>query len=94
MDRPDLVWIGVIVAVLVFLDLLFVELRRIVREGRRLVRRLLAYADSPMFELLASSEYDTERLVRAIEALPPLIERGQAALAALRFYKPKGSSPG
>lgn len=94
MDRPDLMWIGAIVAALVFLDLLFVELRRILREGKRIASRLGAYADLPVFAALAASDRDIERILRALDALPLLFARAQAALAALRFYLPKGSSPG
>jgi hypothetical protein len=93
MDRPDLIWIGAIVAALVFLDLLLVELRRILREGKRIATRLSAYADLPIFQQLAQSERDVERIVNALDALPPLAARAQAALAVLPFYKPKGSSP-
>jgi predicted type IV restriction endonuclease len=95
MDPSGLVWIGSIVAVLIFLDLLFVELRRIFREGKRLVGRLLAYADLPIFTLIAASENDVDRIVRAVDALASLAGRMQAALESLRrCYKPKGSSPG
>jgi hypothetical protein len=94
MDRSGLFWIGLIVVVLVFLDLLFVELRRIFREAKRIVTRLAAYADLPLFAELAASEYYVGRIVRAIEAIVQLIERAQTALAVLRSYIPKGSSPG
>ncbi len=50
-----MLWIGTIVAVLVFLDLLFVELRRVFREGKRIVRRLGGYTELPIFSLLAAS---------------------------------------
>jgi hypothetical protein len=95
MDPSNLVWIGSIVALLIFLDLLFVELRRIFREGKRLVTRLAAYADLPIFNLIAASEGDVDRIVRAIDALTSLAGRTQIALESLRrSYKPKGSSPG
>jgi len=95
MDPSGLVWIGSIVAVLIFLDLLFVELRRIFREGKRLVARLVTYADLPIFNLIAACEGDIERIVRAIDALVSLADRTKTALESLRrCYKPKGSSPG
>jgi hypothetical protein len=94
MDRSGMLWIGLIVAVLVFLDLLFVEVRRVVREGRRIVRRLAGYVELPLFTQLAASEGDLERIARSVDALVSLTERGQAALAVLRRYIPKGSSPG
>jgi hypothetical protein len=74
--------------------LLFVELRRAVREAQRLMRRLEAYGDSPLVELLAQSERDVERINAAIEAVAPLQGRGRRAVAVLRAYLPKGISPG
>ncbi len=95
MDPSGLVWIGSIVAVLIFLDLLFVELRRIFREGKRLLMRLVAYADLPIFDLLATTEHDVARIVNAIDELASLSARTTAALESLRrCYRPKGSSPG
>ena len=89
-----MLWIGTIVAVLVFLDLLFVELRRALREAKRLVTRLAGYADLPLFAQLAASGGDVERIVRAIDSVAPQLERAQAAIAMMRRYLPKGSSPG
>jgi hypothetical protein len=94
MDQPGVLWIGVVVAVLVFLDLLFVELRRVYREAKRIFTRLEAYAELPILSLLAASEHDVERITGAIDAVTPLVERGQVAVAVLRRYMPKGSSPG
>ena len=94
MDRSGMLWIGAIVVVLVFLDLLFVELRRALREAKRIVKRLEGYGELPVLSMLATSEGDVERIVRAIDAAPPLIERAQRALGVLRGYLPKGSSPG
>lgn len=94
MEGSGLVWIGIVVAVLIFVDLLFVELRRIYREGKRLVSRIEAYADLPIFAQLEASERDAERIAAALESLEPLVARGQAALASVRGYSPKGSSPG
>jgi hypothetical protein len=94
MDGSGIVWVGAIVAVLVFLDLLFVELRRAFREGKRIVRRLEAYGELPILSLVATSERDVERIVRAIDEVPPLIERARRAVAIVRGYIPKGSSPG
>ena len=99
MDRSGAVWIGTIVAVLVFLDLLFVELRRIYREGKRLIARLEAYGTLPILSLLAASERDVERILAAVDAMTVLAERARRAIAVLRGYLPrrylpKGSSPG
>jgi hypothetical protein len=104
MDRSGVLWIGVAVAVIVFLDLLFVEVRRSVREAKRLVSRLGAYGDLPLFSLLAASEHDMARLMAALDTLPVLLERAQRARDVIRCpfarrppapdYLPKGSSPG
>jgi hypothetical protein len=94
MDRSIVVWIGTIVVVLVFLDLLFVELRRVFREGKRLANRLAAYAELPIISRLATGERDVERILAAVGALAVLMERAQRAIAVLRRYLPKGSSPG
>jgi hypothetical protein len=104
MDRPGIIWIAVAVAAIVFLDLLFVEVRRAVREAKRIVSRVRAYTELPLFSLIAASEYDVERLTTALETLPELIERARRALVVIRSpfvrrtpatdYLPKGSSPG
>jgi hypothetical protein len=94
MDRSGLFWVGLIVVVLIFLDLLFVELRRIFREGKRIVTRVAAWADLPVLAELAASEYYVGRIIRALETMAHLIERTRTALAVLRSYIPKGSSPG
>jgi hypothetical protein len=84
MDGELVVKVGLAVAVLIFLDALFVELRSAAREAKRLLTRLGAYADLPIVSLLATTEQDVERLNIALEAIPPLIERGSRALAVLR----------
>ena len=93
MDPSTLFWIGAAVAALVFLDLLFVEVRRAVREGRRVMQRLEGYAELPIVSMLATSEGDVERIVRAVDAIAPLLERGARAVALLRSYLPNGTSP-
>jgi hypothetical protein len=94
MDRSGMLWIGTIVAVLVFLDLLFVELRRAFREAKRLMTRIEGYGELPILSQLATSGRDVDRIARAIDAVAPLIERAQRALGVLRSYLSKGSSPG
>lgn len=94
MEGSGLLWIGTIVAVLIFFDLLLVELRRIWREGKRIVARIEGYAELPIFAQLEASERDAERITAALDALGPLVTRGQTALATVRGYSPKGSSPG
>jgi hypothetical protein len=93
-EGSGLVWIGIVVAVLIFVDLLFVELRRIYREAKRLVTRIEAYGELPLFAQLEASERDAERLSNALEALGPLVARAGGALTTVRGHIPKGSSPG
>jgi len=94
MDRSGLIWIGTIVAVLIFLDLLIVELRRAYREAKRLMTRIEGYTRLPIFAQLATGERDVDRIIRAVDAVPALVERAQRAIGVLRGYLPKGSSPG
>lgn len=89
MEGSGLLWIGIIVAVLIFLDLLFVELRRIWREGQRLAARIEAYAELPIFAQLDTGERDAERIANALDALGSLAARAQAALATVRGYRPR-----
>jgi hypothetical protein len=93
------------IAAVVFLDALFVEIRRALREGRRLMRRLQGYAELPLFSLLATAEADSERMLLALDAVPALVERAQQAwlvvvtlgrvrpLPAPGNYSPNGSFP-
>jgi hypothetical protein len=83
-DQSAIGWIALAIAVFVYLDLLFVELRRIYREGMRILRRLIAYADLPVIAQAARSGDDVDRLVGALEAVGPLLERGSVALATIR----------
>lgn len=64
------------------------------REAKRILTRIDAYGKLPIFSLLASSGQDIERIERAFDALTPLTARARAAVAVLRRYLPKGSSPG
>lgn len=94
MDRTAVAWVGVAVAALVFADLLFVEVRRIVRELKRIDTRLKGYSELPILSLAATAEMDVARITAAADQMPLLIARGQLAIAQLRSYLPKGSSPG
>jgi hypothetical protein len=84
MDQTKIGWIAFAVALFVYLDLLFVELRRMGREGRRIVTRVMAYADLPVVAQAARAGDDAEQLGRALEAVTPLLERGSVALATIR----------
>jgi hypothetical protein len=105
MDHSTLVRVAVAIAAVVFLDALFVEVRRAMREAKRLLARLDAYAQLPIFALFATCESDVERVTQALDALPGLIERADQAwlvvrslgrvrpLQAADVYRPKGSFP-
>jgi len=84
MNPPTIGWIALAVAAFVYLDLLFVELRRMGREGKRIVTRLIAYADLPVIAQATRAGEDAERLGRALEEVSPLLERGSRAIATIR----------
>ncbi len=84
MDQEIVVRIGVAVVAFVLADLLFVEIRRAVREAKRAMRRVSAYGELPIFSLIGSAERDVERMVTALAEIPPLLERAEAALVAIR----------
>lgn len=89
-----MLWVGVAIVALVFLDALFVEVRRILREAKRLIRRLEGYAELPIFALLATAEADGERLSRALDAVPDLVDRAQRAwLTVVTFGRVRAASP-
>jgi len=89
-DQSAIGWIALAIAVFVYLDLLFVELRRIYREGTRIVSRLIAYADLPVVRQAARTGDDVERLTLALEAVGPLIERGRGAIEVIRHPRSAG----
>jgi hypothetical protein len=101
-DPTTIGWIGAGIAGLIFLDALFVELRRALREGKRLATRLAGYAELPIFAQVATMEGDADRLVRALDALAPLMERAAEAWLVVRTlgrthaadaYRPNGTFP-
>jgi len=87
MDQSTVLGIAAIVATFVFLDVLFVEVRRCVREVQRIVRRLAAYGELPIFSLAASAGGDVDRMVAALARIPTIVRRGEAALTALNVIR-------
>ena len=83
MDQTTVFWIAGAVAAFVFVDVLIVEVRRCIREARRIAQRLSGYADLPIVSLAAAVPYDIERLGRALDAIAPLLVRGKTALGTL-----------
>lgn len=79
MDQSTMTRVALVIVALVFLDALFVELRSIVREAKRIVARLDGYASLPIVALLEKSEGDVERITRALDAIPALLERADQA---------------
>lgn len=84
MDGSTIVWVGSAVVALVFFDVLFVEVRRALRETKRILRRVSSYGELPIFSLIASTERDVTRLTTTLEAIPELLLRAEAAIAAIR----------
>jgi len=65
--------------------LLGVVLPRVVREGRRIVRHLIAFGrDSELPLKIAKAQADTARIDRALDRLPHLLEQAQAAALIIR----------
>ncbi len=92
MNQSWIGWIALTIAVFVYLDLLFVELRRIFREGKRIVTRVLAWADLPVIAQAAHVGDDLDRITTALERVSPLMLRGERALARLR--RPRAAAAG
>jgi hypothetical protein len=91
MDQSTILWIAEIVLAFVFIDVLLVEVRRCVREGKRILRRIAAYGDLPIVSLAATAPGDVQRIAAAFEQFPPLLVRAEAALVALKLLrKPAG----
>jgi hypothetical protein len=84
MNQSAIGWIALAIAVFVYLDLLVVELRRVAREGGRIISRVIAYGDLPVVAQAAKAGDDLERLALAVERVAPLLERGRAAIDAIR----------
>ncbi len=100
MNQSAIGWIALAIAVFVYLDLLFVECRRIFREGKRIVTRLIAYGDLPVIAQAGRAGDDAERVALALDRVAPLMDRGRAAVAQIRRplarpaydpFVPKGS---
>ena len=83
MDQNTVFWIGGIVAVFVFVDILIVEIRRCVREGRRIAQRIAGYADLPIVSLAAATPAELVRLEASLSEIASLLVRARAALGAL-----------
>jgi hypothetical protein len=84
MNQSAIGWIALAIAVFVYLDLLVVELRRVAREGGRIISRVIAYGELPVVAQAAKAGDDLERLALAVERVSPLLERGRAAIDAIR----------
>lgn len=78
-------WLFVVAWAIVLGLLLLVQLPRGIREGRRIVSRVLRLVnDPPLAKELAKAEADGKRLMGALERIPPLQCRAQGALETIR----------
>lgn len=86
MTVDDLIFRLFLAAWLVVLALIFfVQLPRIAAQAIRIVRRLMAMvSDSPLPGQLAAAEANLDRIQRAGDRLPALIERAQTAVRVIR----------
>ena len=81
------------VAAFVFVDVLFVELRRCVGEVNRIARRVSAYGDLPIVSLAATATLDAARLAASVQRIGALLVAGEAALVDLKVLR-RTDSPG
>ena len=92
MNASAIGWIALAIVAVVFLDILFVEVRRSVREAMRIVKRVGAYGDLPVLAQAARTGDDVERISAALEMVPSLLERGRVAVTTIRY--PRGRVAG
>ncbi len=90
MNASAIGWIALAIVAVVLLDLLFVEVRRIVREATRIAKRVRAYGDVPVLAQAARTGDDVERMNAALETIPSLLERGRVAVTTIRY--PRGQA--
>jgi hypothetical protein len=79
-----LVWWAVLAALLVVLAMTGAQLLRALRELERAGDRAAAFADLPVLRKLQRAEDDVRRIEAAVDAVPGLVARAQAAVAAIR----------
>ena len=77
-------WAFILAWVLV-LDLLWMALRRLYLEAKRLGKRLGALIEKPLPVDFAKAESDAARIIAAIDRAPTLVARGALALERLRM---------
>jgi hypothetical protein len=78
-------WFFLVAWVIVLGLILFVQLPRAFRDGRRIVTRVLRLVnDPPLTVQLAKAEADNNRLNLALERILPLQRRAEVAIATIR----------
>jgi hypothetical protein len=78
-------WFFVVAWLVVLGLLLFVQIPRAFREGRRIVTRVMRLInDLPLTKELATAEAAGRRLSAALERIPPLQRRAEAAIVTIR----------
>ena len=78
-------WFFVIAWIVVLGVLLFVVLPRAFREARRIVTRSIRLVNElPLTAELAKAEADSGRITAALERVPPLQRRAEAAIVTIR----------
>jgi hypothetical protein len=81
--RGLVVW-ATVVALVVLLALAVAQLVRALRELKRLLGRVEAFAAHPVVAALEKGEADLRRLEAALAQLEPLLDRALAAVAIIR----------
>src|SRR5471032_3204648 len=76
-------WIFVISAI-ILADLIFIEaVPQVVRESRKLIRRVKALTQSPLIAQIEQGQRDVARINAALDELPALQMRARAAIASV-----------
>ena len=84
MSAGAIVWLIAFVALLVVLALAGAQASRALRELKRLQRRVEAFGDLEVVRAAERSTRSASRLQASAEAITPLVERAEAALAVIR----------
>jgi hypothetical protein len=81
--RGLVVW-ATVVALVVLLAVVVAQLLRALREMKRVLSRVAALAEHPVFAALEKGEADLRRLEAAVAQIEPLLARALVAIAIIR----------
>ena len=84
MSAGAIVWLVAVVALVVVLALAGAQASQALRELKRLERRVEAYGELEVVRAAERSTRSASRLAASRDAITPLVERAEAALAVIR----------